>query len=85
MDEDNKKEAKMFYLQEWRERKQQNDQCTQEEIEQEAKWMEEVITNVLDRFAPPARVCKVSKPLWNKDIKVARTRAGRVQWEEKNL
>lgn len=53
--------------------------------------MEGIITDVLDRFAPPSRVCSVSKPWWNQDIKEARTRAGRskrtyragrIRWED---
>jgi hypothetical protein len=45
-----------------------DDDCTAEKVEDEAEWLRSTITDILDRYAPAARVCKRSKPWWNEEI-----------------
>jgi hypothetical protein len=79
IDEEKRKEAKEYYIERSEERKYLDDACTKEDIEAEAKWLEDVITDVLDRYAPMMRECRRSEPWWNAEIKETRKRAGKIK------
>jgi hypothetical protein len=74
MDEEKREEAKTCYVERLEDRRYLDDICTKEDIEAEAKWLEDVITDVLDRYAPRMRGCRRSKPWWNAEIKETRKR-----------
>jgi hypothetical protein len=91
MDEEKREEAKKYYIERSEDRRYLDDMCTKEDIEAEAKWFEDVITDVLDRYAPRMRVCRRSKPWWNTEIKETWKKAGKtkrkhregmIPWEE---
>jgi hypothetical protein len=91
MEEETREKAKEYYVQKTQERMYLDDDCTAEKVEDEAEWLRNTITDILDRYAPAARVCKRSKPWWNQEIKEQRKIAGRakrlwmhghVQWEK---
>jgi hypothetical protein len=91
MDEEKREEAKKYYIERSEDRRYLDNTCTKEDIEAEAKWLEDVITDVLDRNAPRMRVCRRSKPWWNMEIKETRKKAGKtkrkhregmIPWEE---
>jgi hypothetical protein len=68
-----------------------DDDCTAEKVEDEAEWLRNTITDILDRYTLVAQVYKRSKPWWNEEIKEPRKTAGgakrlcmhgHVQWEK---
>ena len=61
------------------------------EIEKEARWIQETVTSILDKYAEPVRITPQSKRWWNETIKKARGdfqrcwrlyKEGRKSWEE---
>ena len=49
-----------------------NDACSSADVEEQAIWVQETLTAVLDRYAKPVRVTPRSKRWWNRDVKEAR-------------
>ena len=70
-----------------KERAQLDAECTQEVVEQDVTWCQEVMSSVLDATAKKIRICPRSKRWWNADIKersrtVLRERRRRLNSEE---
>jgi predicted RNase H-like nuclease (RuvC/YqgF family) len=83
MEEEERKGAEKYYKELEKERRNlDEEECTMEDIEDEAKWLEETLTKVLDKFMPVSRVCSQSKPWWNEHIREARKVAGRVRRQQ---
>jgi hypothetical protein len=53
-------------------RTQQDAECTEDEVEQEAAWCQEAISTVLDTIAKKIRICARSEKWWNANIKERR-------------
>ena len=49
-----------------------DDTCLAAEVEEEAIWVQETLTAVLNQYAKPVRVTPRSKRWWNRDVKGAR-------------
>jgi hypothetical protein len=84
MEEEERKEAEKYYKELEKERRNlDEEECTTKDIEDEAKWLEETLTKVLDKFAPVSRVCSKWKPWWNEHVREARKVAGRVRRQQR--
>jgi len=68
MDED-AEAAEKLWMELAKERTQQDAECTEVEVEQEAAWYQEAISSVLDTTGKIIRICARSKRWWNADIK----------------
>jgi len=58
--------------------------ATKEEIENEAIWIEETLTKVLNLYAKPLRITAYSKRWWNNKVKDARLKYSQCRREYKN-
>jgi len=68
--------AEELWMQLAKERAQQDSECTEDEVEQEAAWCQEAISSVLHATAKQIRICARSKRWWNVDIKERRWTVG---------
>ena len=69
MTEKDAKAAEKLLMELAKERAQLDAQCTENEVEREAAWCEEVMSSVLDAMAKNIRICARSKRWWNVVIK----------------
>ena len=65
-------EAKKMWQTKAKQRALLGDPCSVADVEEEAVWMQETLTEVLDQHAKPVRVTPRSKRWWKEDIKRAR-------------
>ena len=65
-------EAKQMWQSNAEQRGLLDDICLAAEVEEEAIWVQETLTAVLDQYAKPVRVTPRSKRWWNRDVKEAR-------------
>jgi hypothetical protein len=88
MTDDEKEEAELLWLEAGESRVILNDYSFCEDIEAEAKWIEETFIQILDKKARRLRLCARSKRWWNEIIEAKRkalSRAKRRQYEEGGL
>ena len=78
---------------EWQKRAQLFTQqlSSESEIEREVVWIQETVTEILNKYASPVRISPQSKRWWNETVKKARKGflrgrycygRGRISWEE---
>jgi len=60
-----------------------DEECTGDEVEREAEWYWETLSEVLDAKAKKMRICTRSKRWWNGEIKERRSSLGREKWRGK--
>jgi len=67
-----------------KERAQLDVECTEDRVEQEAAWCQEVMSCILDTTAKTISICARSKRWWNADIKGRRRMVGRDRRTRRN-
>ena len=90
MMEEDAEAAEKLWVELLRERAHLDAECTEDEVEQEAAWCQEVMSSVLNTTAKKLRICDKLKRWWNADIKdrreaVAREKRRRQNSEEATL
>jgi len=68
-----------------KERAQQDAECTEDEVEQEAAWRQEAMSSVLNATAKIIRICARSKKWGNTDLKERRRTVGKERRRRRNL
>jgi len=84
MTENNAEEAEKLWMEFAEERAQPDAECTEDEVEQEATWGQEVMSSVLDTTAKNIKICARSKRWWNADINERTRMVGRVRRRRQN-
>jgi hypothetical protein len=79
MTDEQKDEAELLWLQMGENRPILNDMSFCEEVESEAAWIQDTLTDILNQKARRIRICARSKRWWNADIDSKRKAVGRAK------
>jgi hypothetical protein len=77
MSKEDQESAEKLWRELERERAHLGEECTGDDVEQEAEWCQETLSKVQDAKAKKRRICTRSKRLWNGKIKERRSALGR--------